>query len=75
VILFVTGWSYETDEKKILGKLAAGFSPDFRDFRVHYAEVLLSPEKSDHLGLLYYGTLQSAHAVMDMERQTITVSK
>jgi hypothetical protein len=57
---------------KIATNVFIKFNPDFT---VHYAEVLVSPEKSDHFGLLDYGTLHSAHAVMDMERQTITVSK
>ena len=48
------------------------FTPQFS---IHYKEVLVSPEHGDDFGLLDFGTLRSAHAVMDMEQKTITVTK
>jgi hypothetical protein len=47
------------------------FTPDFA---IHYAEVLVSPEEGPHFGLLDYGTLRSAHAIMDMDQKTVTVT-
>ncbi|MGD0537824.1 MAG: aspartyl protease family protein [Verrucomicrobiota bacterium] len=48
------------------------FTPQFS---IHYKEVLVSPEHGDNFGLLDFGTLRSAHAVMDMGQKTITVTK
>ena len=57
---------------KVATNITIRFTPQFS---VHYAEVLVSPEEGDHFGLLDYGTLRSAHAVMDMEQRTITLTK
>ena len=44
-------------------------------FSLHYDEILVSPKEDDHLGVLDFGTLRSLHAVMDMGKKTITLSK
>lgn len=44
-------------------------------FSVHYDEILVSPDKGPHFGLLDYGTLRAAHAVINCERRTIEVTQ
>ena len=48
------------------------FTPNFA---IHYSKIMVSPEKGNNFGLLDYGTLRTAHAVVDMNQKTITLTQ
>jgi len=45
------------------------------NFTVHWPKVMVHPGEEDHFGILDYGTLRAANAVLDTKQKTITVTR